>query len=94
MQSWEFSTESDAHDEEFVKRSYAEADEAHTSIEHCLNDVYGPPVSTGESHREIPHGGIIRYTLWQLDQRKLYLVTIHEGIGLPIELILGALARK
>ncbi len=95
VQAWEFSTESEAHDEELIKQYYAEANEARAAIEQRLSAAYGPPASAGASqHREIQHGGIIRYSLWNLEDRKLYLITAHEDTELLVELLIGTLASK
>lgn len=94
LQAWEFRSDHEAHDGELTERYYAEADEARAAMEQGLCHEYGPPASAGESNQEIPLCGILRYSLWELDDRRLYLASAHEDRGLPILLMMGTLTRQ
>ena len=87
---WEFGDDSESHDRSICEQLYSTAEEVRTAALAALRETYGDPSNQGTSQcRDIPHNGILAYTIWRVGNRRLFLITAHEDTELPIELIVG-----
>jgi hypothetical protein len=86
---------------EFFDDQEAHDDSLHRTLERMFRDniskyqaaltrEYGPPTNEGFSaHRDIPLNGVMRYAVWEISQKTLYLALAHEDRELPYVIYLG-----
>lgn len=92
LRLFEFEDDADAHDEGLIEERYAEFTESFNKAVVSLTKKFGPPVRGARGEQvDIPHCGIMQYSLWDVEDRGLYVAWCHEDRELPIMLVLGTL---
>jgi hypothetical protein len=91
-----FRKDAEAHDDEAIQRLYDDFEGKFMRAQSELSAKYGQPVRTGDQYEKdihIPLNGIIRFAIWKVESKPLYLAFTHEDRGLPILLMLGTVLR-
>ncbi len=85
-----FEDDVEAHDDHLLERLEQDFVAAFNQSRIELEAVYGPPVRVGDVDDEsIPLGGVLRFTVWKVDDKQLWLAAAHEDRDCPFLLLMG-----
>ena len=85
-----FEDDASAHDDELHEKLYAEFALDFDCVQADLAAQYGTPWQTGnEDNKYIPLNGVFRFSLWEVNQRLLFVAAAHEDRECPILLMIG-----
>jgi hypothetical protein len=83
-----------AHDDVAMEQLYSDFESQFEQAQSELSACYGEPSPTGDDDDEvIPINGVLRFAIWSVGGKLLYLATAHEDRELPILLMLGTALR-
>lgn len=91
----EFFDDAEAHDEEVQSQLEATFLSSMKTYEKALASRYGAPTRTGTDQvDQIPINGVVRYALWEIGAKTLYLAAAHEDRELAWVILLGVHLAK
>lgn len=89
----EFADDEAAHDSESIESLWVEFSAACDGAAAELSKKYGAPTRTGDEDDDvIPLNGVLRFALWSVGDRQLFVAAAHEDREVPILLMLGTTA--
>ena len=90
----QFRDDAEAHDDQAMDRLYVDFEFGFERALLELSASFGEPIRTGNRDDEvIPLCGIIRFAVWSVESKRLYLAFAHEDRGLPILLMMGTVLQ-
>ena len=90
----QFRDGAETHDDEGMQELYANFEAMFERARSELSTSCGQPVRTGNDYDEdIPLNGIVRFAIWKIESKLLYLAFAHEDRELSILLMLGTVSR-